>query len=258
MFDLTTATKATERDFTAIVARLEQLDEPAWERPVRCDGWTIRTLARHLIGASRGQAEGLRRAAIGRTELATLDPPQEQSTDHVLDALRSGRDDLLSALHAVPDTALAGVIPLPFGLLPAPAAMQIVPLEYGFHRNDLEWALGNEEPLGDDIAAALLWLAPNLIPILAAGTPVSDAGEVPERPVAYRLEAPGATLCAVFDGTAWTVSTECPPDADSCDVRGDDSAVGLFIMGRIAASHPSLQVNDVASAEQFKRYFPGP
>ena len=65
MFDLTTASKAADRDFGAILERLDQLGAPDWELPVRCKGWTVRSLARHLIAASRGQADGLRRAAAG-------------------------------------------------------------------------------------------------------------------------------------------------------------------------------------------------
>jgi uncharacterized protein (TIGR03083 family) len=258
MFDLTTATKSTERDFTAILSRFEQLADGDWERPVRCVGWTVADLAQHLVEASHGQAEGLRRAADGRTELAALDGPPTDSIEGRLEALRSGREQLLTALQELPDAALAGVIPLPFGLLPAPVALQIVPLEYGFHRNDLEWALGNEEQLNDDIAGALLGLAPNLLPILAGGTPVSDPGEAPQRPMAYRLEAPATTFTVAFDGAVWTAGDESARSAGTCGISGDDSALALFIMGRLPAGHSSLQTNDLATAARFKHYFPGP
>jgi len=258
MFDLGTATKAADRDFGAILDHLDRLTEPGWEQPVRCDGWTVRSLARHLVAASRGQADGLRRAAAGQPELASLDAPKEHATGDVLAALRAGREELLRALGELPDAALAGLVPLPFGLLPAPVALQIVPLEYGFHRNDLEWALGDEGPLSQDVAGALLGLAPGLLPILAAGTPVSSAGAVPDAPVAYQLMADGATIGAAFDGTAWTVAPEVLGGPGACQIRGDDSPVALFIMGRIGAGHPSLAVSDPAAARQFKRYFPGP
>jgi uncharacterized protein (TIGR03083 family) len=258
MFDLATATKAADRDFGAILDHLEQLDEQGWERPVRCDGWNVRSLARHLVAASRGQAEGLRRAAAGQAELANLGAPHEHGTAQILDALREGREELVRALRMLPDAALAGVIPLPFGLLPAPVALQIVPLEYGFHRNDLEWALGDEGPLNKDISSALLELAPGLMPMLAAGSPVGAAGQAPQAPAAYQLTAATATVGAAFDGAAWTVTPGAPADPDACQIRGDDSDVALFIMGRINATHPRLTVSDLAAADQFKRYFPGP
>jgi uncharacterized protein (TIGR03083 family) len=258
MFDLTTATKAADRDFGAIIDRLDQLTEPDWERPVRCDGWTVRSLARHLIAASRGQAEGLRRSAAGQHALAALDPPRERATGEVLTALRAGREELLLALGALPDAALAGLAPLPFGLLPVPVALQIVPLEYGFHRNDLDWALGEHGPLSEDIASSLLGLAPGLMPILAAGTPVGPPGVAPDAPTAYLLAAASATVGAAFDGTAWTVAPEALDAPDTCQIRGDDSPVALFIMGRIGTDHPDLTVSDLAVARRFKRYFPGP
>lgn len=258
MFDLTTAAKAADRDFGAILDRLEQLDEPGWERPVRCQGWTVRSLARHLIAASRGQADGFRRAAADLAGLAALEPPRERETAEVLAALRAGRASLLDALRMLPDAALAGIVPLPFGPLPGPVALQIVALEYGFHRNDLDWALGDEEPLGEDIASALLELAPGLIPMLAAGSPVSAAGEQPGAPLAYQLAAPAATVGAAFDGSAWAVAPGPPAGPAACHISGDDSPVALFIMGRISATHPDLTVSDLAAASQFKRFFPGP
>jgi len=48
----------------------------------------------------------------------------------------------MGALADVQPEALAGTVPLPFGLLPTAVALQVVALEYGFHRNDLAWALG--------------------------------------------------------------------------------------------------------------------
>jgi uncharacterized protein (TIGR03083 family) len=258
MFDLVTATSAADRDFGAIIDHLDRLSEPGWERPVRCDGWTVRSLARHLIAASHGQADGLRSAAAGQTALAVLRAPEERATGEILAALREGRAELLRALGALPEAALTGLVPLPFGLLPAPVALQIVPLEYGFHRNDLEWALGDEGPLSEDISSALLGLAPGLLPILAAGTPVSAAGAVPEAAMAYRLAAASATVGAAFDAAAWTVAAEALGGPDACQIRGEDSPVALFIMGRISASHPSLSASDPIAAGQFKRYFPGP
>ena len=65
MFDQTTAAQAAERDLGAIINRLDGLDDAGWGLPVRCQGWQVTDLAAHLIAASRGHAEGLRRAAAG-------------------------------------------------------------------------------------------------------------------------------------------------------------------------------------------------
>src|SRR5450432_3364786 len=102
MFDLTAATAAAERDFGAIISQLAGLAEQDWKAPVRCAGWRVTDLAVHVVGASRGQAEGLRRAATGSTDVARLDPPTEREPQALLAALKDGRAQLLSALRDLP------------------------------------------------------------------------------------------------------------------------------------------------------------
>jgi uncharacterized protein (TIGR03083 family) len=258
MFDPTTAAQATERDLGAIIDRLDGLADADWNAPVRCRGWQVTDLAAHLVGASRGQAEGLRRAAAGVTEPARLVPPADRGPRSLLAALKDGQDRLLSALRELPPRALDGVVPLPFGLVPAAVALQIVPLEYGFHRNDLEWALGHPVALSEDIAATLLGIVPGLLPMLAAGSPVHRPGAIPAEPVSFRLVAPGARFLTSHAGNAWSVAPDDGHAAATCEISGDSSAVALFVMGRIGADHPSLTVSDVATARAFKQYFPGP
>jgi uncharacterized protein (TIGR03083 family) len=258
MFDLATATAATERDFGAIIDRLDSLADADWDRPVRCTDWRVRDLAVHVVGASRGQAEGLRRAAEGMTGLAVLDPPGERTPRELAAALKDGRDTLLSALRGLPPQVLEGAVPLPFGLLPAAVALQIVPLEYGFHRNDLEWALGDPAPLSDDISATLVAILPGLLPMLAAGTPVSPAGERPAGPVSYRLVPPGSPLRAAYAGDAWAFTPGDGRSDVTCEISGDNSSVALFVMGRMKAAHPDITVSNQDAAQAFKRYFPGP
>jgi len=258
MFDLESATKAAERDFGAIIDRLDGLPDDQWNAPVRCVGWVVADLAAHVAGASRGQAEGLRRAATGTTDLAVLDPPAEREPRVLLAALKDGRDRLLAALHGLTCSAMDGVVPLPFGLLPAPVALQVIALEYGFHRNDLEWALGGEDPLGEDLSTTLLAILPGLLPMLAAGSPVSPPGIVPGQPTSFRFLAPSARLLAAHTGNAWSFSPDAGEDPVSCEIRGDDSSIALFVMGRIGAGGPGISVTDGPAAQAFKRYFPGP
>jgi uncharacterized protein (TIGR03083 family) len=118
MFDLTTATQATERDLTAIIGRLDGLADADWNAPVRCQGWQVTDLAAHLAGACHGQAEGLRRAAAGVGGLAGFAPPAERDPRSLVAALKDGRDGFLSALRELPPSALGGTVPLPFGLVP--------------------------------------------------------------------------------------------------------------------------------------------
>ena len=258
MFDLAAATAAVERDFGAIINRLDSIADADWDNPVRCAGWQVKDLAVHVVGASRGQAEGLRRAVAGVTSLAVLDPPAERGPRDLLAALKDGRDGLLAALRGLPARALQGAVPLPFGLLPAPVALQIVPLEYGFHRNDLDWALGDHAALGADMSATLLGILPGLLPMLAAGSPVSAGGAAPAEPVAYRLVAPSTQVLASYAQDGWSIVPGENHTAVACEISGDDSPMALFIMGRIDTGHPGITASDRAAAGAFKRYFPGP
>lgn len=258
MFDQTTAAQATERDFAAIIDRLDGLADADWNAPVRCQGWHVTDLAVHVAGASRGQAQGLRRSATGVTDLARLAPPADRDPRSLIAALNDGQDRLLSALRDLPQQALEGAVPLPFGLLPAAAALQIVPLEYGFHRNDLEWALGNPVALAEDISSTLLGSLPGLLPVFAAGTPVSGPGIPPAEPTSFRLTAPAARLRADYDSHAWSVTADGGHGTVTCEISGGDSPAARFVMGRIDADHPSLTVSNPGAARAFKRYFPGP
>jgi len=258
MFDLATATEAAERDFGAIIDQLDGLSDAQWNAPVRCAGWRVTDLAAHVAGASRGQAEGLRRAVAGRTDLAVLDPPAEREPRALLAALKEGRDRLRAALGGLTSHPVESVVPLPFGLLPTAVALQVVALEYGFHRNDLAWALGREVPLGADMAGTLLAILPGLLPILAAGSPVSRPGIVPDHPVSFRFLAPSARLLAARTESAWSISPDAGDNPVSCEIRGDDSSVALFVMGRIGPGHPGITVTAEPAAKAFKQYFPGP
>lgn len=258
MFDQTTAAQAAERDLGAIIGRLDGLADAGWGLPVRCQGWQVTDLAVHLVAASRGHAEGLRRAAAGVTEPAPLAPPADRDPRSLTAALKDGRDRLLSTFGELPPRALAGGVPLPAGLLPAAVALQIVPLEYGFHRNDLDWALGNPADLSQDIAATLLASLPGMLPLLAAGSPIHGRGDIPAGPVSFRLAAPGARFLASHDGSAWSVAADDGRTTVTCEISGAASPVALFVMGRIDAGHPSLTVTDPGAARAFKRYFPGP
>jgi uncharacterized protein (TIGR03083 family) len=255
MFDPQTAGTATIRDLDAIIDRLSGLAAGAWASPVRCEGWDVTALAAHLVGAAQGQAEGLRRAVAGRVDVPPLAASVVPEPGPLVEALADGRDQLAKAFASLTPEVMDGVIPLPFGLMPAGAAIQIIPIEYGFHRNDLEWALGNTEPLDADAAEALVQILPGLLPILAGGSAVSPAGELPTEAVAYQLTAPSGTVTIAFCDGAWSVDAG---HEGSCDVAGDDGAIALFALGRIPADDERLTVTAVTTARAFKVYFPGP
>jgi hypothetical protein len=169
--------------------------------------------------------------------------------------LSDAHTELLDALAAFgPDLADA-VVPLPFGPLPAMLALQIVPIEYGFHHNDLLHALGADTPIPADVAAALIAILPGLLVVLAGGSAVGQPGQIPAGPMAYRLASPGGSVTLSFDGHHWSPAEKAD---DECRIEGDDSAIALFAMGRIVASDARLRISDPARAARFKAWFPGP
>ena len=90
MFDQTTAAQAAERDLGAIIDRLDGLADADWGLPVRCQGWQVTDLAAHLVAASRGHAEGLRRAAPFEISVAAYPEthPAALSDNHDIDNLK--------------------------------------------------------------------------------------------------------------------------------------------------------------------------
>ena len=258
MFDQTTAVQAIERDLGAIIDRLDGLADAGWGLPVRCQGWQVNDLAAHLVAACRVQAEGLRRAAERVTEPAMFDPPADRDPRSLVAALKDGRDRLLSGLGELPPRALAGAVPLPPGLVPVGVALQIMPIEYGFHRNDLDWALGNQVDLGQDISATLLGILPRLLPTLAARSPIQSPDDRSAGPISFRLATPSARFLVSHDGNAWSAAANDARATVTCEISGGESPVALFVMGRIDAGHPSITVTDPGAARAFKRYFPGP
>jgi hypothetical protein len=173
-------------------------------------------------------------------------------------ALTIRRDQLLAALGSLPTAALGATTPLPFGLVPTPVALQIVALEYGFHRNDIEWALGDFVPLQADIVATLLEVTSGLLPIFAAGSGVAAGGTVPESSIGYLLRTTDFSLRVVHRKGSWELADDGADAA--CEIVAEDpSSLALFVMGRIPADHPSLHLlGDPEPAASFKRYFPGP
>jgi hypothetical protein len=208
----------------------------------------VTALARHVAGAAWQQAEAFHRARQDINE-----PPSVVSVSH-------GPDDLSAAVTRSRRhldggfSGLAGdgdpTVPLPFATLPASVATLVLVIEYGFHLNDLEWALGVETELRADVAQTMVELLGIWLPSLQ--------GEKPDGPVGYRLAGDGGvvTNLAWREGQ-WQVGQDA--GRDTCEVTGSDSAVALFSMGRIGADHPWLTRRDPAGvAGRFKDFFPGP
>lgn len=254
MIDLETARSAVVREAYDYAARLRALDEGLWSTPTRCAGWTVRDLAIHLVGASDAQACALDRMrdeshaspAIARPGLA------DAAASRILDDLDAGVAHLAAAIESLQPGDLDRQCPLPLGLLPGVVALQIITFEHGLHANDLRWALGDEAPLAGDVVRAAAAAMGAALPLLA-----QRSQSRPADGMCYRLRGDTVALAYVAADGGWRLWHG--DSAPTTEIAGDDSSVMLFAMGRIPATHPALHVaGDLAGAQRFKEYFPGP
>ena len=259
LFDVAGARQVVTGELAAASKRLARLDESDWARPTRCPEWTIGDLVSHMGLAALAQAEAFRRALVDNLEPPAFPGAPQLSRDELMAQLELGAAELDDALAALSPDALAGLVPLPFGVVPAMVAIQIPVFEYAFHGNDLAAALGEAEPLASSVAGALIEFMPGLLPMLAAGVWQTAADDLPAPGLAYRLFGASSGFDVFNRGDGWEVGA-FPDELPTCVISGDDSPVALFLMGRTASSDPELKISGTApeAAATFKRWFPGP
>lgn len=209
-----------------------------------CPAWDVEGLTRHLISAVWAQAEAFHRARLEITDQPGL-PDIAGPAEGLADRLDLADEFLAAAFAARPGDDWP-FVPLPFAVIPAIAAVNALIVEYGVHRRDLERALGRELTLSPATCSAVLGLAPGLMP--AIGQPAGD------EPVAYRLQAPSATVDLVWDGKTWSFGDA----GDGCIIQGDDESITLLALGRRPIDHEAITVADPhATAGRFTTYFAG-
>jgi formate-dependent phosphoribosylglycinamide formyltransferase (GAR transformylase) len=71
MLDLDTSRTVVVREVDDFISRLGAASDADWQRPVRCEGWTILDMARHVAWGEAVQADGLRKMIAGSSELPT-------------------------------------------------------------------------------------------------------------------------------------------------------------------------------------------
>lgn len=249
MLSFTETRDAVRRELDGTLERLASLEEGRWTASTRCPGWNVAHLAAHIGDAAGYQGEAFHRMLAGSTEVPPIRETTPGRPEEVLEHVRAGRDHIVSALDRVAPDQEEAPVPLPFATLPCSIAAIVALVEYGTHRNDLDWALGDERPLPLDVATTMIEMLPGFLPMI--DTVASD------EPLAYRLEASSGTVIVASAGDGWTVTEDT--DLPICTIHGDDSAVALFALGRIGAGHPSLKVEgDAEAAARFKHHFPGP
>jgi uncharacterized protein (TIGR03083 family) len=233
-------------ELDALLSTARGLTADQWNAATTCEGWTAGDAAAHVAGSMDVQQTAFQNMLAGRQDTPEWIEPAHISAEATLDALARGQAKAIKTMGRLTEEHAEQPVPLPFGTFPCPAALDIILLEYGTHRWDIANAAQAGATLSVPASDCVLRLMPAFLAFFAAPPPAE--------PIGYRLEAGSATIdTSVRDG-AWTLE---PSDVPTTVVRGDDSSVALFGLGRITADDPRLIV-DGADGASFKRWFPGP
>lgn len=249
MLEQDTATAVALEELDAIIGIVQGLDDSGWVRQTVCEGWDVAALARHVAAVAWQQSESFHRARLNVTAAPSfLEIAPDR--DAIVDGIAAARGHLAAAFGMLGADARR-IVPLPFGPLPVVFAVNLVVLEYGLHRHDIERALGlsDDTALRREVAAAIFGF-------VVGGMLQVFATKRAEAPVAYRLVGESGSTAIEWHGDRWQ-----PGDAHAdvvCEITGSDSAIALFATGRIDASDAALVCSEPTLAGSFKQYFPGP
>ncbi|CAN0385148.1 unnamed protein product, partial [Phaeothamnion confervicola] len=251
--------------------RLRGLSPRDWERPTPDEGWTVRHLAVHLtetIPFLTGVLGDIIAVRLGRRpteeagDLVTLDSSEEA----IAAAFTQDRNAFFHTIAAMEENDLETVVPgggMGFARSGS-LYLALSVIEAGIHRFDLDAAMGAPEAgLDEQTILACDAVLPAHMARFAEG-----AGKHPDEPVSYVFTGARFDRRLTWTGSAWTQDEEPTEDAGIHEVRlhGDDSAIMLFLYGRIRVDGPGsdrLRFGDGSTrdrelAAQFKTFVPGP
>jgi uncharacterized protein (TIGR03086 family) len=117
-------------------AALAGVAQSRWSSPSPCAGWSAADVAGHLIGGLR-ETEALARGRYEEKE--ATEHPGSVIGDDPLAAWRLARADMMAALDP---SALARLVPGPWGPMPLGEILERSPMEFLVHTWDLAQATG--------------------------------------------------------------------------------------------------------------------
>jgi uncharacterized protein (TIGR03083 family) len=242
-----------DREWRSVTSLLADLDEPSWNSPTRCHGWSLLDLAHHAVWGSSMEADAVRRARAGDGETAQgrVLPPDTGPAE-TLEALRRSTAALCAEVAALRHGDATLTCPMPHGPTPLPLALDIFVFEAGIHAGDFADAAGRDRPLAEDVAPVVADILAAFLPVFAtAGTLTPSPG------TSFSLRGRSVALDGTWTGTGLVVGDA--GEVPSLVVTGDDSSVLLYALGRIGADDPRLTVaGSPELARHFKDYAPGP
>ncbi len=261
MVNLEAGRQAAIRDLDATISRLHMLEPDDWDRPTPNEGWLVRHLAAHLVEATATANEqietivqGGQAPAVPISESEDVDASSRHST--IVGALTLQRNALFHTLSRLgPGDLSIQVDPSVTGepAIDGDTLLSRILMEFGLHHFDLEWALG-EHYAGlpaETVTAINDFYGSRLASI------GSEGGPQPDTPTSFHVQGALIDRAVSWDGSRWVDGI-----LDSVPVVrfvGDDSALVLFLCGRIGIDDSRLEIEgDRELAARFKTFVPGP
>lgn len=227
---------------------LAGLDDAQWLAPSRCDGWSVRDVAAHLVTVNSFWDASIAAGAAGAPTrmLAGFDPVEsppryvasmaDLSAGEVLDAFVASNDALVARLEGLSDEEWAGVAEAPVGLLPIGLVAQHALWDSWVHERDVAVPLGLTTAVEPDEVSACLRYAAALGPMLAmvAGLPVLSGA------FAVAATDPDVSFAIDVDDESVALSAGTPSGEDRPTLRGSsvDLIEGLSLRVPLPADAP--------------------
>lgn len=166
---------------------LAGLDDEQWLAPSRCDGWTVRDVAAHLVtvnsfwesSITAGVAGDPTRMLVGFDPAAS--PPQfvaamaDLSAAQVMESFVSTNDSLIARLESLDDRQWESMAEAPPGHMPVRLVAQHALWDSWVHERDVAVPLGLPLSVEADEVASCLRYAAAFGPVLATSADV-DSG----------------------------------------------------------------------------------
>ena len=243
-----------EREWGSVTRLLADLDPTRWGTATRCAGWDVADLTRHTVWGVSMEADALRRMVAGDEDPADgVTMPEDSAPEALREGLGRAVDDLCRRVRTLTEVPADALVPMPYGQVPLPAVLDVFVFEAAIHASDFADAVGEDRPLAADVVPSVVAVLQGFLPMMASATTA-------RLPVgcSFALEGPTVRLQGRWDDGPGLVMDGADLEP-TMTVRGDDSSVLLFALGRIPADHPSLEVRGSARlAREFKQIVPGP
>lgn len=126
-----------ESEWATLEHFLRGLSPQDIERPTRCEEWTVRDIAAHLVGGVLDVAGGTVGTSTGQTQ---IDQRRAYTAAQLADEFNAGAEIAMKLLRAIDDHLWAQ--PSPFPGLTVRQGVEVLWLESFLHEDDIRHALG--------------------------------------------------------------------------------------------------------------------